>query len=430
MNFPYEFKDIITSYNNRDFPKALNLLNNLPKKEEFENFKIRLYASIYFLTGKWSESLQYHNKLLNKEDGSFEDYNNLAVTLFNLGKIKEAIIYFKKCIEKNKNLELPYQNLGTSYLHIGNYEQAIECFVNALSLNENNNNCKIMLVDILNYITPKKNQNNNLLKLNEKVLKFFDEKALSNLSINKEIIELINTIVQDLNIGKYKIEYNKTEIFRRNLENLNCARHFKVFNKFSVIPEYCFSCYKVQISTINVYGLIKLFFLFNSNYLKNNNVRKCMVETRNNVKENFKGFIYCRSLEEAKKVFEITTSKLVENKINYKKIEIKHGCTEYYEKYPDFKKINFKGKQEMFYDKSWKKHEDFIDNNLPYTGERVISPTINVISLSDILIIKNWLNYAELIGDTSFKGIYQSDNTSDFLKERLKDQLGYRKSQK
>ena len=83
----------------------------------------------------------------------------------------------------------------------------------------------------------------------------------------------------------------------------------------------------------------------------------------------------------------------------------------------------------MFYDKSWKKHEDFIDNNLPYTGERVISPTINVISLSDILIIKNWLNYAELIGDTSFKGIYQSDNTSDFIKERLKDQLDYRKSQ-
>ena len=82
-----------------------------------------------------------------------------------------------------------------------------------------------------------------------------------------------------------------------------------------------------------------------------------MVETRNNVKENFKGFIYCRSLEEAKKVFEITSSKLVENKINYKKIEIKHGCTEYYEKFPDFKKINFKGEQEMFYDKSWKKHE-------------------------------------------------------------------------
>ena len=49
-------------------------------------------------------------------------------------------------------------------------------------------------------------------------------------------------------------------------------------------------------------------------------------------------------------MFEINSSKLVENKINYKKFEIKHGCTEYYEKYPDFKKINFKGKQEMFYD--------------------------------------------------------------------------------
>ena len=429
MNFPYEFKDIVINYNNRNFNEALKLLNDLPNKEEFKNFKIRLYASIYFLTGKWSESLSYHNELLTKEEGTFEDFNNLAVTLFNLGKIKEATIYFKKCIEKNKNLELPHQNLGTSYLHIGNYEQAIECFVNALSLNEKNNNCKIMLLDILNYIVPKKNQKNELLKLNEKVLRFCDKKKFNNLSINEDITDLIITIVKDLNNEEYEIKYNKTEIFRRNSENLNCARHFKVFNQFSVIPEYCFSCYKVQISTKNVFDLIKLFFLFNSNYLENNNVRKCMVETRNNVKENFKGFIYCRSLDEAKKVFKITNSRLIENKINYKKIEIKHGCTEYYEKYPDFKKINFEGDQEISYDVSWKKHEDFIDNNSPPTSERVISPTINVISLSDVLIIKNWLNYAELVGDTSCKTIYSSDNTSDFLKDRLKDQLVFRKSQ-
>ena len=208
MNFPYEFKDIVINYNNRNFNEALKLLNDLPNKEEFKNFKIRLYASIYFLTGKWSESLSYHNELLTKEEGTFEDFNNLAVTSFNLGKIKEATIYFKKCIEKNKNLELPHQNLGTSYLHIGNYEQAIECFVNALSLNEKNNNCKIMLLDILNYIVPKKNQKNELLKLNEKVLRFCDKKKFNNLSINEDITDLIITIVKDLNNEEYEIKYN------------------------------------------------------------------------------------------------------------------------------------------------------------------------------------------------------------------------------
>ncbi len=429
MNFPFEFKDIIICYNNKNFNKALKLLDNLPNKEEFKNLKIKLYASIYFLKGEWKKSLFYHNELLSKENGNFEDYNNLAVSLFNLGRISEATTYFKKCIQINSKAELPYQNLGTSYLHVGNYEQAIDCFVNALSLNSRNNNCKMMIVDILNYIVPKTNKNNHLLKLNEKIIQNFNNEKINKVSIEEGVIEIIDIIKNDLNNQEHNMIYNKTEIFRRNTENLNCSRHFRVFNKFGVIPKYCFSCYKVQISTKNVSSLIKLFFLFNSSYIENNNVRKCMVETRNNVKENFKGFIYCRSLDEAKKILEITETKLVQYEIDYKKIEIKHGCTEYYEKHPNFKKINYNGEQEMSYDKSWQKHEKFVDDNSPPVSERVINPTMNKINLSDLLIIKNWLNYAELIGDTSFRGIYNSDPNSDFLKEKLKDQLSYRKHQ-
>ena len=429
MNFPNEFKDIVINYNNKNFSEALKLLNNLPKKEEFEKFKIKLYASIYFLTGKWTQSLTYHNKIVEKNEASFEDYNNLAVSLFNLGRITETITYFKKCIEINNKAELPYQNLGTSYLHLGNYEQAINCFTNALSLNNKNNNCKMMIVDILNYIVPKTNQNNLLLKLNEKVLNNFSDEKLNKIPKYELIIQLIDIIKDDLGKEEHKIIYNKTEIFRRNTENLNCGRHFKVFNKFSVIPEYCFSCYKVQISTKNVFSLIKLFFLFNTNYLENNNVRKCMVETRSNVKENFKGFIYCRGLDEAKKILEISESKLIENEIDYKKIEIKHGCTEYYEKHPNFKKINYNGEQEMSYEKSWKKYEKLVDDNSPPFSERVINPTINKINLSDILIIKNWLDYAEIVGDNSFEKIYSSNVSSNFLSQVLKNQITFRKQQ-
>ena len=429
MNFPNEFKDIVINYNNKNFNEALKLLNNLPKKKEFEKFKIKLYASIYFLTGKWKQSLTYHNEIVAENEASFEDYNNLAVSLFNLGRITETITYFKKCIEINNKAELPYQNLGTSYLHLGNYEQAIDCFTNALSLNNRNNNCKIMIIDILNYIVPKTNQNNLLLKLNEKVLNNFSDEKLNKIPKYELIIQLIDIIKDDFCKEEHKIIYNKTEIFRRNTENLNCGRHFKVFNKFSVIPEYCFSCYKVQISTKNVFSLIKLFFLFNTNYLENNNVRKCMVETRSNVKENFKGFIYCRSLDEAKKILEISESKLIENEIDYKKIEIKHGCTEYYEKHPNFKKINYNGEQEMSYEKSWKKYEKLVDDNSPPFSERVINPTINKINLSDILIIKNWLDYAEIVGDNSFEKIYSSNVSSNFLSQILKNQITFRKQQ-
>ena len=429
MNFPYEFKDIIIHYNNKNFNEALKLLKDLPKKEEFERFKIKLYASIYFLTGKWKQSLECHNEIIAKNEASFEDYNNLAVSLFNLGRIIEATTYFKKCIEINNKAELSYQNLGTSYLHLGIYEKAIDCFTNALSLNNKNNNCKVMMIDILNYIVPKTKQNNHLLILNEKILNNFSKEKFNKIPKYEVIIQLIDIIKDDLGKEEHNIIYNKTEIFRRNNENLNCARHFKVFNKFSVIPEYCFSCYKVQISTKNVSSLIKLFFIFNSNYLENNNVRKCMVETRSNVKENFKGFIYCRGLDEAKKVLKISEKKLIENQIDYKNIEIKHGCTEYYEKHPDFKKINYNGEQEMIYDKSWKKYEKFIDDNSPTVSERVINPTINNINLSDILIIKNWLDYAEIVGDNSFEKIYTSNVSSNFLSQILKTQINFRKQQ-
>ena len=106
-------------------------------------------------------------------------------------------------------------------------------------------------------------QNNFLLKLNEKILNNFSDEKLNKIPKYELIIQLIDIIKDDLGKEEHKIIYNKTEIFRRNTENLNCGRHFKVFNKFSVIPEYCFSCYKVQISTKNVSSLIKLFFIFN-----------------------------------------------------------------------------------------------------------------------------------------------------------------------
>ena len=130
-----------------------------------------------------------------------------------------------------------------------------------------------------------------------------------------------------------------------------------------------------------------------------------------------------------KKVLKDTELNLSGLKINYKKIEIKHGCTEYYEKYPKFKNINLNGKQEMTYNNSWEKHENEVDKELLSFKERVIKPSINMINLSDVLIIKNWLIYAEIIGDNSFKDIFKNNKTSNYLNESLKDQIKFRKSQ-
>ena len=79
--------------------------------------------------------------------------------------------------------------------------------------------------------------------------------------------------------------------------------------KFNIIPKYCFSCYKVQVNLSNVVDLIKLYFAFDNLNLKNNNTRKCIVETRDKIKGNYKGYLYCEDVSDAE-----TVKKIVEDK--------------------------------------------------------------------------------------------------------------------
>ena len=83
----------------------------------------------------------------------------------------------------------------------------------------------------------------------------------------------------------------------------------------------------------------------------------------------------------------------------------------------------------MIYDESWKKHETKIDNQMTNFKERIIIPSVNKVNLSDILIIKNWLIYAELIGDISFKDMFKYKKKSNYLSDKLKDQINFRKQQ-
>ena len=59
---------------------------------------------------------------------------------------------------------------------------------------------------------------------------------------------------------------------------------------------------------INVIDLIKLSFLFKNLKLENNNTRKCMVEIRNEISGNYKGYIYCEGIR-VQKNYEIIKKK-------------------------------------------------------------------------------------------------------------------------
>ena len=214
-----------------------------------------------------------------------------AIHYYKSGKIKKAIICLDNSIHEENNNELVYEILGICYTDIGEYEKSIENFNKALNINNKNKRCIYAIINLLNFIKPQNFKDNIILSTNEKILslnKLISKKVPNDLLL-KDIFSKATGYVDD---HFEDINYNQTQIFRRNEQKLDCDRHFKVFNKFKVIPKFCFDCYKIQITLENVVELVKLYFLFNQSFIQKSNLRKCMIETRSNIRGNYKALIY------------------------------------------------------------------------------------------------------------------------------------------
>ena len=427
-----KFKPIILHIKKKSFDEALKLLKVITPEEKELGLVYNLYASIYAKKNQWALAIDYYKKLLETEENKNNIYyllNNIAYGQFFLGKINESIKYYTEATKINSSSAHAYQNLGITYIELGKYELAINNLVIALNLQETNI-AKKYLIEIFNYYQPKNINSHNIIKINHEISEL-DTKSFNKfpMDINKLKCFLKESQNKMDNLEKNLI-FKETQIFRKNNINLNCGRHFKIFNEFNIIPKYCFNCYKVQINLENVVDLIKLFFIFNNFYLKKNNIRKCMIETRESVKGNYKGYIYCNGTDEAKEVDENIREKIKNTEIIPKNIEIKHGCTEYYDSYPDYKSINFIDEQKMTYPEEWNLKEKLFDDRIPTRDKddkKVFDQTLNKINLSDILIIKNWLIYAKIIGDDTYKKIFDDKLELNFLKEKLKNQINFRK---
>ena len=143
-----------------------------------------------------------------------------------------------------------------------------------------------------------------------------------------------------------------------------------------------------------------------------------MIEFRPNIPGKYKGLIYCNSLEESEYIQNQLTKLLVQNFNKKLLIKIKRGCTEFGMKYPKYDNLT---NNAMTYEQEWKKYENSVDEKNPnLLFKRIIRPSINGISLNDVLIIRNWLAYAIIIGDDSFKDISDQFYNSRFIEKKLK----------
>ena len=410
------------SIKQKKYDRALELLNTISNKESNLDLVNRIRASVYLYKKDWEKSLLYYQKIDNKNN--FNISNNMGVAFYKLGKFVEASAMFKEAISFNNKYIPAYENLSLTQKLLGNYELSINCILQGLKLMPNNNKIKNYLIDILNYFEPL-NEENYIINIDKKIRKLdsLNKKKLINDETIKDILNQSEKILKESNVN---FNFNETQIFRRNKVDLNCKRHLDIFTTHKIIPKFCFSCFKVQITLDNILDLIKLYFYFNNVNLRNNNIRKCVIELRKKVDGNYKGYIFSDSLQDAKEIEEKLKNELQNEKIYLNKIEIKRGCTEYYDEFELYKDIN-QNVYNIIYKEDWTDIEKRFDEKYfisKINDEKVYNNTLNKFNLPDFLIIKNWLLYAKIIDDDSYKKIIKFDindkNFDQFQKEQIK----------
>lgn len=396
--------DLIKNYKTKKFKDAL-VQADILTKHKIKNKQINFICGELFLSFRLYKKALYSLAYSIKIDPNFYiAYKLLGITEYSCGNFNKALKIYNVAKKINTHDADLFFNIAKCYADLGKYNLSIKNYIKSLKLDPNNNETKINLIKSLTFFKPKDNLDNEIIKLDISLynlkLPFSFDKILENVTLKtylKKNFDIIKTKIDNLN-------FDTTQIFRNNHEPLDCPRYHTAFNTYNIIPRNCFSCFKVQVNVFNVVDLIKLHFLFdNITFVKN--IKKCMVEKRKDIDGNYKGFIYCKTVDEAE-TLKVQIEQLINKslKINNKTI-VKRGCSEFTLKYPDYKITDSKSKSFFKYNDEWQKKENIINEFYPknISGELNPHDTLKGNSLNDMIIIKNWINYAESKKDYSFK---------------------------
>ena len=353
---------------------------------------------------EFNEALKLSSDLSENYPNNSYAQNLHGIVSIALNNWKNGKNSFLKAIEVNNTFPEAYNNLGLSEMNLGDLEKALENFLIAIKLKPNYDNCHNNILKILTFFRSQKNKDNPYVLANNLISKIKFNYDQNNKINNSEIVNFYKKSFDIVNKNLKKIDTSETQIYRQNSEDLNCFRHFRIFNKFNVIPKFCFGCFKVTVQTETVLDLLKLYFVFDKLYLGLQNTRKLMIEKREDVSGNYKGFIYCSSVEEGENIKNKLKGILIKNLGTDCSISLKRGCSEFALKYPSYKKASVNKNEMMPFDKTWKSLEEIVDNRIWNADSKkgIIHPSVTGPTLRDILVMRSWLLYANKIGDNSF----------------------------
>lgn len=131
-----------------------------------------------------------------------------------------------------------------------------------------------------------------------------------------------------------------------------------------------------------------------------------MIELRPKISGSYKGLLYCRGVDQAKRVEESLKSYLGSH-ISKPRVKIKRGCSEFTMEIPFYGEISDNKEQMMQYPATWRSIEQKFDTSLPIKPKKNIISSLNGLCVSDFLIIRKWIDYAKGQGDPSAK-LFQS----------------------
>jgi len=425
-----KINNLILLYKKGLIKEALTEAEQLIESNPNSFFLHNIYGMININLKKWSKSIESFSKAIEIKQDYAEAHNNLGVALNNLAHMEKAIESYSNAIKFKPDYANAHNNLGSVLNDLGRWNEALESYSKALEYNPENQEAYENLIKLLTFYRPKKTNSNLVVITNQELQNIKYNYNLNKKITNNEIYNFFKNCNKIILKNKNKINFNQSQIYRRNTIDLNCNRHFEVFNNFNAIPEYCFGCYKVQVEPKTVIDLFKLYFVFDQLKLPQNNTRKCLVELRPEISGTYKGLIYCFNLNEANEIFKILKNILKNTISDEIKIKIRRGCSEFAISYPDYKEINQNGDQLMRYKDEWRQKEKIIDekllNETQRKNKKVVKNSLAGVTMSDVLIMYNWLSYAKTVGDNSYKLIIKDILKSTYMENELSQQLEMR----
>ncbi|MFN8577100.1 MAG: tetratricopeptide repeat protein [Candidatus Sericytochromatia bacterium] len=132
------FKKGVTLLSIKRYSESLEFFDKLlklkPNDAEAYNYKAHVYTQL----GNFSEAIKLADKAIELKENYREAYLNKGTALFMMSRYAEALIQYHKTIQIDKNYAEGYFNLGSCYMMIeGKKKEAIQAFTKALEITPN-----------------------------------------------------------------------------------------------------------------------------------------------------------------------------------------------------------------------------------------------------------------------------------------------------